>query len=336
VRLLFLVLAWLVGQGVAVARQGGLVVAERPSAVVVAMAPVPSTYRYTCLNDLARQLGAQVSFDDLAGVFTLRVGERRVAVAPGIEVAALGARSVELGDEVVLRYGRVYVPRWFARDVERYLRTAGPEPGPVVVERPTERPVEPSRPRTVGRVCIDPGHGGKDPGAVSRWGLVEKDIVLPTAQLLAQELRARGFDTVLTRDGDYFVELEDRPAVATRKGADLFVAIHANAIANASYKGLEIFYWYGSWSAASAATRREGVELAQAIERACEREGLTVRNVRGADYKVLRYSKVPATLVEIGFLTNRAEEQALRTTAYRQRVARAIAEGIDAYRKGNK
>lgn len=335
-RHVFLVLAWLVGQGVAVARQGGLVVAERPSVVVVAMAPVPSTYRYTCLNDLARQLGAQASFDERAGVFTLKAGERRVAVAPGVEAAALGARFVALEDEVVMRYGRVYVPRWFAREVERYLRSAGPEPGPAIVERPAERPAEPSRPRSVGRVCIDPGHGGKDPGAVSRWGLVEKDVVLPTAQLLAQELRARGFDTVLTRDGDYFVELEDRPAVATRKGADLFVAVHANAIANASYRGIEVFYWYGSWSAASAATRRESVELAGAIERACKREGLTVRNVRGADYKVLRYSKVPATLVEIGFLTNRADEQALRTTAYRQRVARAIAEGIDAYRKGSR
>jgi len=115
-------------------------------------------------------------------------------------------------------------------------------------------------------VCIDPGHGGKDPGAMSKWGLREKDVVLSTAGLLEDELKSRGFDVRLTRSSDVFIELEDRPAVASRTGCDLFVAIHANAIRDPSYRGIEIYYWYGSWSAASAATRREGVELAEASD----------------------------------------------------------------------
>ncbi|HUT33991.1 MAG TPA: N-acetylmuramoyl-L-alanine amidase [Planctomycetota bacterium] len=299
--------------------------------------PVLTTARYACLNEVARRCGARVSADELTGVFTVQLGERRVAAAPGIAAATLGARVLTLSDEAAARHGRIYVPRWLAAEAEAYLRGR-------VVERLTERPIvvapppppPPVKPRAVGKVCIDPGHGGKDPGAVSRRRLQEKDVVLPTALLLAAELRSRGFETVLTRESDVFVELEDRPVVATRKGADLFVSVHANAIRDASYHGIEVFYWYGSWSAASAATRREGVELAQAIKRACERGGLSVRNMRGADFKVLRYSRVPATLVEIGFLTNRAEEQALRTRAYRQRVAAAIADGIAAYRAGAK
>ncbi len=320
---------WLAAHGAAAA-------SERATVERLGMAPVPSTYRYTCLNDLAKRLDAAVTTDELTGVVTVRSGDRSVAVAPGIAGAAVGSRFVPLGEEVVTRYGRLYVPRRLASELEAYLappRPPQPRPEP---HPPKERPEPPSAPRPTGRVCIDPGHGGKDPGAMSRWGLAEKEVVLATALLLAAELRERKFDVVLTRERDVFIELEDRPAVASRRGADLFVSIHANAMRDASYRGLEIFYWYGSWGAASPAVRREGVELAQAIRRACERAGLRVRSMRGADYKVLRYSKVPATLVEIGFLTNRAEEQALRTTAYRQRVARAIADGIAAYRSGSR
>ncbi len=306
---------------------------EAPSAP----AHVLSSSRYTCLNDLVRRHNAQVSTDEVTGVFTAQVGERRVAVAPGVAAAAVGARLVTLGEPVETRFGRLYAPRWFASEVDAYLSSRwapGPEPpGP---RPPGPKPLEPVKPRVVGRVCLDAGHGGKDPGASSRGGLVEKEVVLSTTQLLAAELKSRGLDVRLTREGDSFVELEDRPAVASRQGCDLFVAVHANAIRDPSYHGLEIFYWHGTWSAASATVRREGVELAEAIQRACEREGLSVRSVRGADYKVLRYSRVPATLVEIGFLTNRTEERALATRAYRQRVAKAIADGITAYRAGSR
>ncbi len=304
-------------------------------------APVVSSSRYECLNDVAKRQGARASWDEVTGVFRAQVGDRQVAAAPGIAAAVIGARMMLLGEEVVVRYGRLYVPRWLARDIQGYLAgtwTPRPDRPDVALPPPTPPtpPTPPVKPRTVGKVCIDPGHGGRDPGALSKWGLQEKEVVLATARFLKEELRARGLDARLTRDSDTFIELEDRPAIASQSGCDVFVAVHANAIRDPSYRGLEIFYWYGSWSAASAATRREGVELAQAIKRACEREGLTVRNMRGADYKVLRYSKVPATLVEIGFLTNRTEEQALRTTAYRRRVAKAIADGIAAYRAGSR
>lgn len=296
-----------------------------------------STARYTCLNDLVRRHNAQVSTEELTGVFTARVGERRVAVAPGVAAVAIGARLLTLDEEVTVRHGRLYVPRWLAAEVDSYLTTrptrVEPRPSP---KPPTPRETEQPRPRLVKRVCIDPGHGGKDPGAISRSGLQEKEVVLSTALLLAAELKARGMDVRMTREGDSFVELEDRPAVASRTGCDLFVAIHANAIRDPSYQGVEVFYWHGSWSAASTAVRREGVELAEAIARACQRAGLSVRSVRGADYKVLRYSRVPATLVEIGYLTNRAEERALATRAYRQRVAEAIADGIVAYCAGSR
>ena len=291
---------------------------------------LPSSTRYSCLNDLVRRRNAVVSQDELTGVFRARVGERRVAVAPGIGAAAVGARLVPLGDPVAVRHGRFYVPRWLAGEIDSYL-TGRPEPRePITVVR------EPAVSRLVGKVCLDPGHGGKDPGAIGRTGLREKDVNLATAHLLAAELRARGLTVHLTRESDTFVDLEERPAIASRLGCDLFVSIHANAMKDLSYSGLEIFYWHGTASVATAEVRRQGVELAQAIKRACERAGFTVRSMRGADYKVLRHSRVPATLVEIGFLTNPAEERQLATTAYRQRVAKAIADGIAEYRAGAK
>jgi len=313
----------------------GAAPSERALAERLGVAPAPSSSRYTCLNDLARRFDARLSSDELTGVWTVEAGGRRVAVAPGMAVGVVGQRLVVLDDEVVVRYGRVHVPRSLAHEIEWFLK-GGPAVGAVKLRPPsappTSLPPPPTAVRAVARVCIDPGHGGKDPGAVTR-GMQEKDIVLATSHLLAAELRSRGLEVVMTREGDSFVELEDRPAVASRRGADLFVAVHANAMPNRpTYQGLEIFYWRGSWSAGSAATRRESGELAEAIRDACVRNGLVVRSVRGADYKVLRHSRVPAVLVEIGFLTNRSDESALRTTAYRQRVAKAIADGIVAYR----
>ena len=321
-----------------VSGRGATAASERVALDRVGFAPPAESVSFVCLNDIARRVGAKLTVDELTGVFTAEVEGRRVAATPGIAAVLAGSRLISLPYPVEIRYGLVYLPRRVATEVEGFLKGYSyPEAWPPVKPDtgPVKPPVRPVGPRAVGKVCIDAGHGGKDPGAISRWGLHEKDLVLATAQLLAEELRSRGFEVVMTRDSDTFVELEDRPAVATRKGADLFVAVHANAMPSSATSGIEVFYWHGRWSAASASVRHEGVELADAIRDACVNNGLEVRSVRGADYKVLRYSRVPATLVEIGFLTNRAEEQALRTRSHRQRLAKAIADGIVAFKKGS-
>jgi N-acetylmuramoyl-L-alanine amidase len=280
--------------------------------------------------------------------------------------ALLDNKLLELDREVMVHQGRVYVPRDAARAVERLFRPAG------VAKPPVQPPVKPP-PSTPGvrhltRICLDPGHGGKDPGAISARGLREEHVVLATAHLVAEELRRRGYEVVWTRDGDTFIELEQRPVLAARQGADAFVAIHANAIGDRSISGVEIFYCddrYDSVSLAAEALRagrapspkdiggnaalpaassqaalqmlfeeyhRESREIAEALRGAFARNGFHVRSVRSAGFRVLRLAETPAVLVETGFLTNRNEEALLRTDAYRRRIATAIADGLDAYR----
>ncbi|MFW6163673.1 MAG: N-acetylmuramoyl-L-alanine amidase family protein [Planctomycetota bacterium] len=286
--------------------------------------PQPSGSRYTNLHNLARVLDAQEILDEDTGVHHLHRGDRHVAVVGGSRWALIGSEVRRLGREVVVRYGRAYVSRYDGSYIERYLKgPAGESP----------RPVEPLEPGRLGLVCVDPGHGGKDPGAVSPWGLAEKGVVLSASEMLVEELRKLGFRTTMTRSTDVFIELNDRPAIARRREAEVFVSIHANASGKRSVSGMELFYWDGRLGGiATAQDRRESRKLATCIRDACVREGLSVRSKRGAAYRVLRYATMPAVLVELGFLTNRSEERRLRTSAYRRKLARAIAKGIYAYR----
>lgn len=287
--------------------------------------PQPSSRRYTNLHSLARLVDAQVVLDGDTGVHHLRRGGRHVAVIGGARWALIGSEVRRLGGEVVVRYGRAYVSRYDGSYIERYLGGSPVEPPP---------PVEPREPGRVGLVCVDPGHGGKDPGAVSPWGLVEKAVVLSASEMLVEELRKVGFKTTMTRTTDVFIELDDRPAIARRRDADVFVSIHANACGKRSVSGMELFYWDGRLGGtATAKNRRDSQKLATCIYDACVREGLTVRSKRGAAYRVLRYATMPAVLVELGFLTSLSEERKLRSSAYRRKLARAVAKGIQAYRK---
>jgi N-acetylmuramoyl-L-alanine amidase len=172
----------------------------------------------------------------------------------------------------------------------------------------------------IGRVVIDPGHGGKDPGATSVLGFREKDLVLGVARMVAAELSAQGVEVIMTRSDDRFIELEDRPAVAARARADLFVSIHADAAANRSAAGFTAYVdrspSKGSLAAANAILRRM-----------CDNCSPS-RGVKNADYRVLVCSKTPAVLIELGFLSNRTEATMLGSTGYQRTVARAIALGI--------
>lgn len=316
-----------------VALANGAAASARAEATRPVIVPRPSPGRYACLRDVARRVGVPVEVDELTGVHRLRRGDHQVAVVPGVAWALVGSELRTLDDEVVVRYGRAYVPLSLVSRIERLFRRHE-EPSP----RPTpSRPTPPGPPSAgaLGKVCIDPGHGGRDPGAVSRWGLKEKDVVLPTARLLASVLRQRGFEVSMTRESDAFIELEERPAIAERQEADLFVSVHANAISKPQIHGIEIFYCRLGEGVAGEATRRESAELAETLRRAFEREGLEVRSVRAVGYRVLKFARMPAVLVELGFLTNLAEERLLRTYAYRRRLVDAIADGLEAYRRKN-
>jgi N-acetylmuramoyl-L-alanine amidase len=167
-------------------------------------------------------------------------------------------------------------------------------------------------------VVIDPGHGGKDPGAIGLGGIQEKDIILPISQMLAQLLEKSGLQVMLTRNSDYFVSLQGRTQMANRVGADLFVSIHANSMGKgrADVSGLEVYYF---------GDRRLADTIQKNILKSVD---IRDRGVRKARFYVLRTSKMPSTLVEVGFVTGNEDAAKLTNPAYQQQMAEAIARGV--------
>ncbi len=168
-------------------------------------------------------------------------------------------------------------------------------------------------------VVIDPGHGGRDPGAIGIGGLKEVQVVLPISQEVGRILRAKGVNVVMTRNTDQYVSLQGRVSIAERAKGKVFVSIHANAISlsRPDVNGVETFYY------------KTGKSLSQSIHSSIHRRiRIGDRGVRQARFYVLRKSSMPSSLVEVGFVTGRWDAPRLRQHAFRQQMAVAIAEGI--------
>jgi len=169
-------------------------------------------------------------------------------------------------------------------------------------------------------VVLDPGHGGRDPGAVGIGGLQEKQVVNDVTPQVAAILRSQGVNVVLTRDSDYELDLAPRVQIAERANATIFVSIHANAISMSrpDVNGLETFY-------ASAAGQR----LANTVHASVLAEmGMRDRRVRSARFYVIRNTSMPAILVETGFVTGAEDAPNLADPVWRERISVAIARGI--------
>lgn len=217
----------------------------------------------------------------------------------------------------------------------------------------------------IGTIIIDPGHGGKDPGAVGPRGVKEKDLVLDISRKLQQELqKLMDCRVELTRDHDCFLPLEERTVIANTKKADLFVSVHVNASRNRKAQGVETYFL-------NLATDNDAMELA-ALENATSTKKISdlqlilndlMRNskinessrlartvqdnlvhhlrrkyqnvhdlgVKQAPFYVLIGAQMPSILVEASFVSNKIEEKRLNSDAYRQKVAEGIAAGIKSY-----
>jgi N-acetylmuramoyl-L-alanine amidase len=174
-----------------------------------------------------------------------------------------------------------------------------------------------------GTVVIDPGHGGKDPGARSVLGFYEKDINLSVALEIARLLEQRGLTVKMTRTDDYFLELEERAAIANDLRADLFVSIHSDSFPKNTRRGFTVYIANG----ASSSSRR----AANAIARSMSGTGLNSFGVDTANYHVLTDTRGPAVLVELGYLSNRSEAALLRSASFQDHLAQAVADGISDY-----
>ena len=174
-------------------------------------------------------------------------------------------------------------------------------------------------------VVIDPGHGGPDPGAIGIGGIRETDIVLEVSKLVKDLLSDKGVKVMLTRKNEVDLDLPPRVSFANKMDADVFVSIHANASRGKrrDINGLETFYFRG-W---------RGRLLAKRIQKQILRvsPGSPDRGVKQGRFYVIKNTKMPAVLVEIGFLTGRLDARRLEKAAHRKRIAYAISKGILEY-----
>jgi N-acetylmuramoyl-L-alanine amidase len=180
-------------------------------------------------------------------------------------------------------------------------------------------PLVPSVPRGQTLVVIDPGHGGRDPGAVGIGGIQEKQINTTISNRVQQRLQEAGLTVLMTREGDQWVDLDARAQFANRAGADVFVSIHANAISMSrpEVNGLETYYL------------ASGERLARSIHnRVLGNTDMRDRGVRQARFYVLRHTSMPAVLVETGFVTGAEDAARFRNPTAVNQIADGIARGI--------
>lgn len=233
-----------------------------------------------------------------------------------------------------------------------------------VFPTPTPAPVRVMERSGPPPIVIDPGHGGKDTGAVAGVGLTERDLTMAVARRLAEELRARGHVVRLTRDDGEGRALTDRTAIANRLDAKVFVSLHANASTFSSVRGSETYYMSLDdqatdeasaalakleneaggeteeqsdldlilWDLAQASVLNDSAVLAVAVQRRLNALlDIRDRGVKQAPFVVLTGATMPAILVEVGFLSNPAEADRLGNAEHQRALARAIATGIDAF-----
>jgi N-acetylmuramoyl-L-alanine amidase len=228
---------------------------------------------------------------------------------------------------------------------------------------------DPKRP--VPLVMLDPGHGGKDPGAIGVTGTYEKQVALATALDLKQLLESSGrYRVALTRARDVFIPLDDRVDRAQRQNAALFVSMHADALNDHSVRGASVYtlaqtasdaqtaalartensadrFAGGQWQATSPEvahilaslvrqeTRAGSVRIARSMVGSLDQDLPMLENPgRHAGFVVLKAADIPSVLVEMGFMSNPRDEAALRQAAHRRQVATAMQRAVDAYFAG--
>lgn len=323
-----------------------------PPGVIDQAAPQPMN-----LKDLCRRFNATWRWDSVTQVVTITTPEKTIEALVGSNVVIAGEEKIILSAPVVARDSQIIVPPDF-------VKVMAPAETPSAGER--VRPAQ-HRIKKVRVVVIDPGHGGKDPGALRRaGGMDEKEITLDISRRVRDLLKRERVQVVMTREKDEFIALKDRAELASRVKADLFVSIHANSHPKSGVFGVEVYTLKGLTSYELKDAQRQdsqrlyfrGLRMApgkpevetiiedllyshkQADSAVFAKElgSFTARLVRTKDFGVkesrffvLRNTVVPAVLIEVGFLSNPREERQLVTAAYRQRLADGIARSILSY-----
>ncbi len=307
---------------------------------------------YVPLVSLCDLKNIAFTYDTFTRTAELKKNSTVISMHAGDPVILVNGRAQTLESPVRLYRDMLVVPNSFRESViEPLCRSCVPEGKrePVVLN--------------VRKIVIDAGHGGKDPGAIGRSGLREKDVVLDIAKRLAVLFRNEGIEVVLTRSTDTFLPLSQRVDKANASHADLFLCVHANANRNRNVRGFEVYYVSPSvndneravsaartdapnlgnisvsnaslnlktalWDMIYGYSRAESMELGRSICKSVQGEvNNRISGIKGARYFVLKGARMPAVLIEVGYLSNAEEERCLKNSFFRQQIAEGIKSGL--------
>ena len=351
---------------------------------------------YLKINDVAEVFGGKVDFDPVKNVASLEFNRGKVEFFIDSSEAIIDNVRRNMKKETKIIEGRVWIPlevvitkafgqvlggQVFWDYPSKTLSTVEKLTGAPVKEKMEEvSPIEPemtehvppleeAKRARIKTIVIDPGHGGKDPGAIGPGGTKEKDVVLKIAHKLAKELH-KNLKTrvILTRYHDIFLPLADRTAIANREKADLFISIHCNASLKSHTEGFEIYFLSEEasdeeaqavanmenavmaleekkekgdelssilWSLAMNEFMNESSELCSLICFEVDNSLRVVgnRGVKQAGFSVLKGAKMPAVLVEAAFISNASGERKLSSSKFQKELAESICVGVTKYKE---
>lgn len=180
-------------------------------------------------------------------------------------------------------------------------------------------------------IVLDPGHGGDDFGGASKAKprTHEKFLCLSTAIMVKDHLQKNGYRVHLTRHNDSFLELQERVDLAHDKNSTIFVSLHYNTAPSADAQGIEVYYYDPKTTSKRTAESKKLAKLV--LDGVVANAQTKSRGIKHGNFRVIRETKVPAILVEGGFLTNAAELKQLKSPTYLNKLAKGVAEGIDKY-----
>ncbi len=334
---------------------------------------------YVPLISVADAFGLEWQWDGIGRVVILEKNGIEMVLKVGSSKIFVKNNFERLSDPVMVsENGVVLVPIGFSGKLSRIFKESINKSDDIQLAQPVivkeEKKTEYVEKESSGdgfkirKIVIDAGHGGKDPGAISRGGLKERSVTLDIARRLANKLRGAGIEVIMTRDKDEFVPLSERAEIANKVKADFFVSVHANASAARHLNGFEVYYLSEAlddnaraletsenealqfeeasvdshtrdldatlWDLVLTENRTESIELAKSICSVAPKLLSTPnRGVKCARFFVLKGAKMPAVLIEVGFLSNPKEAARFKDEEYRDKIAQAIAQGILNYKK---
>ncbi|HXV19056.1 MAG TPA: N-acetylmuramoyl-L-alanine amidase, partial [Candidatus Omnitrophota bacterium] len=319
---------------------------------------------YVSIQSASQARGLVYAWDPLLKNATVSGGSGVIKFHVGSEFILDRGQMVKLDSEVRYVGGSVVAPLSAKEHLDRLMAVPAPRPEPVAP--PTLESTLPAAATPVvsqalygtqaaafipthriRKITIDAGHGGKDHGATSRTGLKEKDVVLEVSRMVRDELLGLNIEATMTRDADVFIPLAERANISNKKGADLFVSIHANASTSRNLSGFEVYYLSEAaddaslalqraenssirfesgkfnspgmgvkaiyWDLKESENRKSSIRMAEYVGTSVERSvPIAARRVKPAQFYVLKWSESPAILVELAYLSNDADEPKLR------------------------